>query len=97
VAVHNFVLFFADAGRVVTGGRRQYKLLILEQEHLDDGDLDRITETGVLVTQRHLRFVVYNFVVLKKKWRTFFFSLIRVKYVMVLITWASSYGFLEDK
>jgi hypothetical protein len=72
--------------------------LILEQEHSNDGDLDRITETGVLVNQRHLRFVVYNFCgVEKKKWRSFFKSLIRVKYVMVLITWASSCGFLADK
>jgi hypothetical protein len=74
VAVQNFVLFFAAAGRVVTGGRRQYKLLILEQEHLDDGDLDRITETGVLVTQRHLWFVFYNFLGLKKGMEDVFFS-----------------------
>ena len=45
---------FPTVGRVVAG-RRQYKFLVLEQQHANDGYLHEVAQTDVLVDQRHLR------------------------------------------
>lgn len=51
-AVQQLVRFFAAAGRFVSASRRcQHEFLVLEQQHSNDSDLDRVAQASVLVNQ----------------------------------------------